>query len=114
MRNPAEHENVYIHLSHAALVRIHILMGEIARETCGIELYPEPGGLIQLAKKDNVHFMLPPSGDEIIIADMSGWELIPTHKTFSDLMWSMFIDRDLYDQMGKAIWYDSDQFFRRW
>lgn len=111
IRNPAEQNNIFVALSRAALEREHILMGEIAMEKVGIALYPEPNGWVQLARKDQVYFMLKPEGDDIAIVDLSGWEVYEPRLTFSELMWTMFNDRKLFGGLGVSIWSDSQQFF---
>jgi hypothetical protein len=111
LRNPAPQDNIYVALSHAALSRVHLLWNEMVTEELQIELYPEPAGWIQLAVVDRNYFMLKPEGDEIVIVSISGWEVIETGVTFSELMWSMFLDRELYDGLGRSIWHHSDQVF---
>jgi hypothetical protein len=109
--NPAERENICVAFSHAVLVREQILTAEMAMEKLKIELYPEPGGWIQLAKLDDTDFMLRPTGDDIVIADYGSWELHQPGMTFSELMWAMFEDRELFDGLGASNWRNSKEFF---
>lgn len=111
LRNPAPQDNIYVALSHAALSRVHLLWSEMLTEELQIELYPEPAGWIQLAVVDRNYFMLKPEGDEIVMVSISGWEVIETGMTFSELIRSMFLNRELYDGLGDSIWRDSDQLF---
>jgi hypothetical protein len=113
MRNPAEKDNIYIALSHAALMRLQVLEGEVALEEFRIALYPEIGGWVQLASIDRNWLMLKPEGDDIAIVDFSGWEIHESGMTFAELMWAMFSDRTLYDELGASNWHESRQFFGR-
>jgi hypothetical protein len=111
VRNPAVQDNIHMALSRAPLIREHIIMNEMAMELLNIELYPEPAGWVQLARMDRVYFMLKPEGDDIAIADFSGHELLEPGMTFAQLMWTLFNDRKLFDELGTSIWHASDQFF---
>lgn len=111
MRNPAEKDNIYIALSHAALMRDQALEGEVALEEFRIALYPEVGGWVQIARIDRNWLMLKPEGDDIAIVSFSGWEIFETDLTFAELMWTMFNERSLYDELGASNWHESDRFF---
>ena len=111
MRNPAVQDNIYIALSHAGLMRMQVLVGEVVLEELRIALYPEIGGWIELAKIDSTLLMLKPEGDDIAILSFDDWEIFETGMTFAELMWAMFNDRDRYSELGASNWHDSDQFF---
>ena len=113
MRNPAEKDNIYIALSHAALMRLQVLEGEVALEEFRIALYPETGGWIQLASIDRNWLMLKPKGDDIAVLSFSGWEIVEPGMTFAELMLAMFNDRTRFNELGASNWHDSDQFFGR-
>jgi hypothetical protein len=109
LRNPAV--TSHLALSRTALIREELIFGPMAKEMLDIDLYPELGGWIELAFMDRVLFMLKPTGDDIVIADLSGWEIYETGMTFSALMWSLFEGRNLYDELGESIWRKSKSLF---
>lgn len=102
LRNPAV--TSHLALSRAALLREELIFGPMAKEMLDIDLYPELGGWIELAFMDRVLFMLKPTGDDIVIADLSGWEIYETGMNFSALIWSIFGNRNLYHDLGESMW----------
>lgn len=109
LRNPAV--TSHLALSRTALIREELIFGQMAKEMLNIDFYPEIGGWIELAFMDRVFFMLKPTGNEIVIADLGVWEIYETGMTFSALMWSLFEDRNLYDELGESIWRKSKSLF---
>jgi hypothetical protein len=102
LRSPTENER--ISLSRAELTREELIFGEMAREMLNLDFYPEIGGWIQLAYCDREFFMLRPTGDDIMYVSLSLWEVHETRLTFTELIWSLFADRTLYDNLGSSIW----------
>ena len=102
LRNPAV--TSHLALSRTALIREELIFGPMAKEMLNIDLYPELGGWIELAHANRVLFMLKPTGDEIVIADLGGWEVYETGATFSALICTIFEDRNLYLELGESIW----------
>ena len=111
LRNPAERNNVSLALSEAALKREHIVWNDIVFDMMGVNLFPEPFGLIQLAHVGGVSFLLNYCDDGIVICDRSIWEISETGKLFSDLIWSIFTDRTQYGDLGLNIWRSSKELF---
>lgn len=111
LRNPAERNNVNLALSVPALHREHIIWNDIVEEMIGVTWFPEPDGLIQLARVDRIFFMLNTRGDDIVICDTSLWKVHQTKLLFSDLIWSLFKDRNLYDELGLSIWGSDAELF---
>ena len=111
LRNPAERTNMYVTLSVAALHREHILWNEMTMERMGVSWFPESEGLIQLAMVNRTFFMLSSDGDTIVICDCGSWETFGSNLSFSELMWSLFQDRNQLDGLGDAIWRHSKRLF---
>lgn len=111
LRNPAERDNMAMALTMAAMKREHIVWNDIYSKMMGVTLFPEPGGLIQLAHVGSVSFMLSYHGDNIVICDRGGWEVFETGLVFSDLIWSLFTNRAQYDDLGMTIWRSSNNLF---
>lgn len=83
----------------------------MAKEMLGVELYPELGGLIQLAYMDRVFFMIKSSGDHIVVVDLGAWEIHETTMCFSDLILRLFEERSLFQSLGESIWHESKLLF---
>ena len=109
LRNPADDHGPS--LSRAALTREELIFGDMAREMLNLDFYPEIGGWIQLAYCDREFFMLPPTGDDIMLVSLSLWKVHETRLTFTELMWSLFEDRTLYDNLGASIWHKGRPMF---
>lgn len=109
LRSPTENER--ISLSRAELTREELIFGEMAKEMLDLDFYPEIGGWIQLAYCDREFFMLPPTGDEIMLVSLSLWKVHETKLTFTELIWSLYEDRTLYDNLGASIWFKGRPLF---
>jgi hypothetical protein len=109
LRNPAEKDRIC--LSRIALIREELIFGHMAKEMLNLEFYPEIGGWIQLAYSDREFFMLRPTGDDIMLVSLSGWEVFETKMSFTELLWSLFEDRTLYGGLGSSIWHKGKPLF---
>lgn len=98
-------------LTEAAMKREHIVWNDIYSEMMGATLFPEPGGLIQLAHVESISFMLSDRGNNMVICDRGSWETFETNLIFSDLIWSLFTNRTQYDELGVTIWRSSKELF---
>jgi hypothetical protein len=93
------------------LIREELIFGNMAKEMLNLDFYPEIGGWIQLAHSDKNFFMLRPTGDDIMLVSLSGWEVFETKLSFTELIWALFEDRTLYGELGASIWNNGKPLF---